>query len=52
MSAPPAAYLNRNNIWPKKCRAGDVVMIRLYVTDGSFQSGDMSDKCDEQLGYG
>lgn len=52
MSAAPAAYLNRNNIWPKKCKAGDVVMIRLYVTDGSFQSGDLADKCDEQLGYG
>lgn len=52
MSAPPAAYLNRNNIWPKKCKAGDVVMIRLYVTDGSFQSGDLADKCEEQLGYG
>lgn len=52
MSAPPAAYLNRNNIWPKKCKAGDVIMIRLYVTDGSFQSGDLADKCDEQLGYG
>lgn len=52
MSAPPAAYLNRNNIWPKKCKAGDVVMIRLYVTDGSFQSGDLADKCEEQLDYG
>jgi len=49
MSAPPAAYLNRNNIWPKKCKAGDVIMIRLYVTDGSFQSGDLSDKCEEFL---
>lgn len=52
MSAPPAPYLNRNNIWPKKCKAGDVVMIRLYVTDGSFQSGDLADKCEEYLDYG
>ena len=36
MSFPPAAYLGRNNIWPKNCKAGDVIMIRLYVTDGQF----------------
>ena len=51
-SAPPAPYLGRNNIWPKKCKAGDVIMIRLYVTDGQFQSGDLADKCEDQCGYG
>ena len=51
VSAQPATYLGKNNVWPKKCKAGDVIMIRLYVTDGSFQSGDLADKCEEQLGY-
>lgn len=51
MSAPPAAYFGRNNIWPKNCKAGDVVMVRLYVTDGIFQSGDLSDKCTNKLDY-
>ena len=52
MASSPATYLGKNNVWPKKCKAGDVVMIRLYVTDGSFQSGDLADKCEDQLGYG
>ena len=52
MVSSPATYLGKNNVWPKKCKAGDVVMIRLYVTDGSFQSGDLADKCEDQLGYG
>ena len=35
-SMPPAAYFGRNNVWPKNCKAGDVIMIRMYVTDGTF----------------
>lgn len=42
---PPNFYLGRNNIFPK-CNPGDVVMIRVYVTDGIWQSGDPSSLCD------
>lgn len=43
---PPAPYLGRNNINPKGLKAGDKIMIRLYVTDGQWQSGDPNSKCD------
>lgn len=47
-SYPPAPYLGRNNICPKGLKAGDKVMIRLYVTDNAgWQSGDPASKCDE-----
>lgn len=45
-SYPPAAYLGRNNIWPRGLSAGDKIMVRLYVTDGQWQSGDPDSKCD------
>lgn len=44
-SYPPAPYLGRNNIWPKGLKKGDKIMVRLYVTDGQWQSGDISSKC-------
>lgn len=44
----PKAYFGTNNIWPKDLKPGDVIMIRVYVTDGMWQSGylesDISDK--------
>lgn len=47
-SYPPAPYLGRNNISPKGLKAGDKIMIRLYVTDNAgWQSGDLASKCDE-----
>lgn len=47
-SYPPNFYLGRNNIFPK-CKKGDVIMIRLYVTDGIWQSGDPASMCTNQL---
>ena len=43
---PPSPYLGRNNIHPKGLKAGDKIMVRLYVTDGLWQSGDPNSKCD------
>ena len=45
-SYPPAPYLGRNNINPKGLKAGDKIMVRLYVTDGQWQSGDPTSMCD------
>ncbi len=45
---PPNFYLGRNNIYPK-CKKGDVIMIRLYVTDGIWQSGDPASMCADKL---
>lgn len=47
-SYPPNFYLGRNNIFPK-CKKGDVIMIRLYVTDGIWQSGDPASMCADKL---
>lgn len=47
-SYPPNFYLGRNNIFPK-CKKGDVIMIRLYVTDGIWQSGDPANMCADKL---
>lgn len=44
-SYPPNFYFGRNNIFPK-CKPGDVIMIRVYVTDGVWQSGDPASMCD------
>jgi len=35
-TAPPFAYFGKNNIWPKDIKPGDVIMIRLYITDGMY----------------
>lgn len=48
-TAPPFAYFGKNNIWPKDIKAGDVIMIRLYITDGMYQSGNLLDKCEDKL---
>ena len=48
----PTTYFGRNNVWPQGCKAGDVVMIRMYVTDGNFQSGELDDMCEDKLGVG
>lgn len=45
-SYPPAPYLGRNNIMPPNMKKGDKVMVRLYVTDGVWQSGELSSKCE------
>ena len=47
-SYPSNFYLGRNNIYPK-CKPGDVIMIRVYVTDGIWQSGNPSSFCDKYL---
>lgn len=47
-SYPPNFYFGRNNIFPK-CKKGDVIMIRLYVTDGIWQSGDPASMCADKL---
>ena len=44
-------YLGQNNIAPK-CKKGDVIMIRLYVTDGIWQSGPLEEDCSRMLGVG
>ena len=51
-SYPPAPYLGRNNIFPKNLVAGDKIMVRLYVTDGQWQSGDPNSKCDARAKEG
>ena len=48
-TAPPFAYFGKNNIWPKDIKAGDVIMVRLYITDGMYQSGNLLDKCEDKL---
>ena len=48
-TAPANAYFGKNNIWPKDIRAGDVIMIRMYITDGIYQSGNLLDKCEDKL---
>lgn len=47
--APPFAYFGKNNIWPKDLKAGDAIMIRVYITDGIYQSGNILDKCEDKL---
>lgn len=42
---PPNFYFGRNNISPK-CNKGDIIMIRVFVTDGLWQSGMLEDPCD------
>lgn len=51
LDAAPSFYLGRNNINPLNCKKDDVIMIRLYATDGQWQSGDLSDMCDKKLGH-
>lgn len=48
----PSFYLGRNNIMPLNCKAGDVIMIRLYVTNGVYQTGDLNSMCDKLLKSG
>ena len=47
--AVPSFYLGRNNIYPVGLKAGDVIMVRLYVSRGMTESGDIEDKCDKKL---
>lgn len=48
-AAPPGAYFGRNNIDPYNIQPGDVIMIRYYVTDGTWQSGVEANKCKSLL---
>jgi hypothetical protein len=45
----PKFYLGKNNINPLNCKKDDVIMIRLYVTDGVWQSGELDSLCTEHL---
>ena len=45
---PPNYYFGRNNIYPQ-CNPGDVIMIRVYVTDGVWQSGNADNMCTNKL---
>lgn len=45
----PSTYFGKNNIYPLNCKPGDVIMIRMYVTDGMWESGSLADKCDRML---
>lgn len=47
-SYPANFYFGRNNISPV-CKKGDIIMIRVYVTDGMWQSGDINSMCDGRL---
>lgn len=47
--APPFAYFGKNNIWPKDIKPGDAIMIRLYITDGMYQSGNLLEMCDDKV---
>ena len=47
--ALPTFYLGRNNINPSGLKEGDVIMIRLYVSRGMKESGDLEDLCDTKL---
>lgn len=46
---PPAFYLGRNNIYPTNCKKGDVIMVRLYVSRGQYQTGNLDSNCDKTL---
>lgn len=48
-NAMPTFYLGRNNITPKGLKQGDVIMIRVYVSRGTTESGDLDDLCNEKL---
>lgn len=50
LNALPNFYLGKNNINPIGCKKDDVIMIRLYVTDGTWQSGELDDMCADKLG--
>ena len=43
---PPSTYFDRNNIMPRNLKAGDVIMVRMYLTDGIWQTGDITSMCD------
>ena len=45
----PGTFFGNNNIWPKGLKAGTVIMIRLYVTDGMWQSGTLANACSDKL---
>ena len=45
----PTFYLGRNNINPVGLKDGDVIMVRLYISRGMTESGDMENKCDKNL---
>lgn len=49
LNDPPMAYFGKNNIWPKGLARGTAVMIRYFTTDGTWQSGTLSDLCTQQL---
>ena len=48
-TAPPFTYFGQNNIWPKDIKEGDVIMVRIYITDGMYQSGNAIDLCEDKL---
>jgi hypothetical protein len=48
-SEPAKTYFGKNNIYPKGLKAGDAIMIRVYATDGMWQSGDLSSMCSNNL---
>ena len=47
--ALPTFYLGRNNINPTGLSEGDVIMIRLYVSRGMKESGDLENLCNAKL---
>ena len=43
----PVPLFGSNNIDPRNLAQGDEIYIRYYVTDGVYQSGDLSDSLDD-----